>query len=303
MAIERGRFAPSITGQAHPGTLLAALLCWLDARANQREFLVRLEDLDHTRLRAGHSEMMLEALAWLGLDWDGLTTQSKLQERHAAALDDLDEQGLLYPCQCSRKQRRQHARPAPDGGFAYGNRCRERELVGGWRECAESVRVRLPESRVLCTDGSGADLSQSPASEMGDPIVRRADGVVAYHLVVVVDDAASGISHVVRGRDLAASTATQIHLQSLLGLPHPQYHHHFLLMESRGQKLAKLHGSIPFETLRENQSGAELCGQLAHTAGLRDTVRPCSPHELIDDFAWSRVRTDDVCFGDAPQPT
>ncbi len=296
MTLGRGRFAPSITGQAHPGTLLAALLCWLDARSSGREFVVRLEDLDHTRLRSGQREEMLAALRWLGLDWEACVLQSDLGHQHEAALDTLQAQGLLYPCQCSRKQRRASGRRSPDGGFAYGNTCRGRALSTDWRECGQPLRVRLPDTRVELVDASGADLSQSPADEMGDPVVRRADGVVAYHLVVVVDDAASQISHVVRGRDLASSTATQFHLQSLLGLNHPQYRHHFLLLETREQKLAKLHGSLPFSELQSHFTGPEFCGKLAKVAQLQKSDAPCTPAHLMASFDWHRVQTEDVLF-------
>lgn len=294
----RGRFAPSITGSAHPGTLLAALLCWLDARSADRDIVLRLEDLDHTRLRPGQSEAMCEALRWLGLDWDELVVQSELASGHEEALDELARQGLLYPCQCSRKQRRAEGRRAPDGSFAYGNTCRGRALpAGGWRECTESIRVLLPDSRVELVDASGLDMSQTPARDMGDPIVRRADGVIAYHLVVVVDDAKSGITHVVRGRDLASSTATQYQLQSLLGFAHPAYRHHFLLLESRNQKLAKMHGSMPFDELRTQYGGGEFCGLLAELSGLRETKGSCVPMGLVEEFDWARVREDDLVFG------
>lgn len=293
----RTRFAPSITGEAHPGTLLAALLCWLDARSFGRKFVLRLEDLDHTRLRPGQREAMLEALAWLGLDWDVLVLQSELGHQHEAALDALQAQGLLYPCFCSRKDRKASGRRTPDGGFAYGNHCRDRPMPSAdWRNCEQPLRARLPDGRVALVDGSGTDLSQTPAVEMGDPIVRRNDGVIAYHLVVVVDDAASEISHVVRGRDLANSTATQIHLQTLLGYAHPQYRHHFLLLETREQKLAKLHGSLPFGELKTRYTGPEFCGVLAKLAGIRETDAPCVPAELVSSFDWQRVRADDLLF-------
>ncbi|MCP4446148.1 MAG: hypothetical protein GY811_12500 [Myxococcales bacterium] len=295
----RGRFAPSITGSAHPGTLLAALLCWLDARSSGRDVVLRLEDLDHTRLRPGQHEGMLEALGWLGLDWDATTWQSGLGPQHEAALDSLQARGLLYPCQCSRKERRAQGRRAPDGSFAYANTCQNRPMAtSNWRDCPESLRVRLPDTHLVLEDASGLDLSQRPAAEMGDPIVRRADGVIAYHLVVVVDDAASQVSHVVRGRDLASSTATQYQLQSLLGYAHPEYRHHFLLLGSRKQKLAKLHGSMPFEELRTRHSGPGFCGLLARLAGLRASDRPCTPGELLSDFGWEKVRRDDLLFVD-----
>jgi len=284
------RFAPSTTGEAHPGTLLSALLVWLSARSVNGRAILRLEDLDRTRVKAAWSEQMIGALAWLGLTWDETVIQSARTGRHEAALDQLAAQGRLYPCTCSRA-RRTGGRPAPDGG-AYENTCRDRALpVGGWRALAEtSIRVRLPDDRIELVDQGGVVLSQQPAHELGDPIVRRRDGAIAYQLAVVVDDADEGITDVIRGRDIAASTATQVMLQRLLGLAHPRYRHHFLFLEPAGAKLAKLHGSIPWTALRECYTDPrELCSVLAVAANLG----PGSPQELVPSFAWSRVPTAD----------
>lgn len=297
---ERGgvcRFAPSITGSAHPGTLLAALLCWLDARSRGARLVLRLEDLDTTRLRAGQRELMCESLAWLGLDWDEVHVQSEYLTQHEAALDLLEESGHLYPCVCSRKDWRARGHEAPDGGVAYDNQCRGRALPeGGWRRSTDALRVQLPDRRVVLTDESGLDLGQAPAAQMGDPVVRRRDGVIAYHLVVVVDDAACGVDRVVRGRDLASSTATQYLLQELLQLKHPTYRHHFLLLEDRNQKLAKLRGSMPYEELLESSTGPEFCARLAKIAGLHPRGRPCHPPDLLRDFHWQQVQEEDVVF-------
>ncbi len=281
------RFAPSTTGEAHPGTLLSALLVWLSARSVNGRAILRLEDLDRTRVKAAWSEQMIGALAWLGLAWDETVTQSERTARHEAALDQLAAQGRLYPCTCSRAQRT-GGRPAPDGGWAYENTCRDRALpLGGWRALAEtSIRVRLPDDRIELVDQGGLVLSQQPARELGDPIVRRRDGAIAYQLAVVVDDADEGITDVIRGRDIAASTATQVMLQRLLGLAQPRYRHHFLFLESAGTKLAKLHGSIPWTALRERYTDPrELCSVLAMAANLGAG----SPQELVPSFAWSRV--------------
>ena len=143
-------------------------------------------------------------------------------------------------------------------------------------------------------DDGGIDLSQTPALEMGDPIVRRRDGVIAYHLAVVADDADAGVTHVVRGRDIAPSTATQIMLQRALEVPTSRYRHHFLLLESRGgQKLAKLHGSIPFSTLRAHHDARSLVGILAHAAGITPSDTPVTAADLVSGFSWSRVTVED----------
>lgn len=290
------RFAPSTTGEAHPGTLLSALLVWLDARRRGDRVLVRLENLDVTRAKPGWADQIVADLDWLGLDWDAVIDQSTLRHQHEAALDQLEAQGRLYPCTCSRADRR-GARRAPDGGWVYENICRGRALpAGGWRAVGETaaVRVRLDDDRVTLVDEGGLDLSQTPATEMGDPIVVRRDGVVAYQLVVVVDDAASGVDRVVRGRDIAPSTATQVLLQRLLALPTPTYRHHLLLLEPRGGgKLAKLHGSVGMTALRARYPADELCGIIAFAAGLLDRPAPCRPRDLVAGFTWDRVPTRD----------
>lgn len=290
-----GRFAPSITGEAHPGTLLAALLSWLDARARGDRYLLRLEDVDHTRKRPHFAAQIEDDLRWLGIDWDDREVQSEARERHEAALDRLAAQDLLYPCRCTRADRVSGGRRAPDGGWAYENRCRGRRLPkGGWRSAREPVRLRLPDRAVELTDESGLDLSQRPALDMGDPILVRRDGVLAYQLVVVVDDDTAGVTRIVRGRDIAQSTATQVLIQDLLGFARPSYRHHFLLLEPRGDKLAKLHGAIPARLLRARYRGPALVGLLAHAAGLVAEPAPVAPAELVAHFRWQRVRDDDL---------
>jgi len=293
------RFAPSITGEAHPGTLLSALLVWLDARARGGRVLLRLEDVDHTRRRPGWADDMRAALEWIGLDWDGVVVQSGRRAAHEAALDRLAAAGRLYPCACTRSDR-SGGRRAPDGGWAYPNTCRDRPLPpGGWRATADALRVRLDDVRVELVDEGGVDLSQTPAYELGDPVVRRRDGALAYQLVVVVDDADAGVDRVVRGRDIVPSTATQILLQRLLGVPTPTYRHHFLLLEPRSgpaaddRKLAKLHGSIGYHALRTRYRGDELGGVLARAAGLTDTTAPVWPTALVRAFDWNRVPVHD----------
>jgi glutamyl-Q tRNA(Asp) synthetase len=287
------RYAPSTTGEAHPGTLLSALLTWLDARSRGGRVLLRLENLDRLRCTPAWAEQMIADLAWLGLDWDEVIDQAARVADHEAALDRLAAAGRLYPCGCSRAARR-GGRRAPDGGWAYPNTCRGRALpAGGWRAAEGPLRVRLDDDRVTLVDEGGLDLSQTPARAMGDPVVRRRDGVLAYQLVVVVDDAAAGITRVVRGRDIAPSTATQVLLQRLLDAPTPTYRHHLLLLEPRGGKLAKLHGSVGARVLRARYRADELCGILARAAGLQPVDAPCTPRDLLAGFRWERVATAD----------
>lgn len=289
----RSRFAPSTTGEAHPGTLLSALLVWLDARARAGAAILRLEDLDAERSKVHWAAQLQDACAWLGLAWDEVVVQSARRAAHEAALDELAAAGRLYPCACSRAARA-GGRRGPDGGWAYENTCRWRALpADGWRASSEPLRARLDDDRVVIVDEGGLDLSQTPAHDMGDPVVRRRDGAIAYQLAVVVDDAAAGITDVVRGRDIAPSTATQIALQRLLALPAVRYRHHLLLLDGGAQKLAKLHGSLPLTLLRARHTGPELCGLLAHAAGIADSPAACAAADLIAGFDWARVATAD----------
>ena len=292
--VETSRFAPSTTGRAHPGTLLAGLLVWLDARSRGARLVLRLEDLDPERCRPEYATAMSDDLAWLGLDFDHVQRQSQHRRVHEAALDRLAEQGRLYPCSCSRSRLRAASRPLPDGGLRYSGSCRGRPLPpGGWRASAEPLRVRLPTGMLRVEDESGLDLSGDPERTLGDPIVRRRDGSIAYHLASVVDDAWSGVTRVVRGRDLAAVTAVQVRVQQLLGLPRPRYRHHLLLLEEHGGKLAKLHRSLEIDALRPHLDAASLRGFLAHAAGLLPEPRPTTPRELLEGFSWSKVGADD----------
>lgn len=292
MSTEHCRYAPTPSGPAHPGTLLAGLLCWLDARSRGAELLLRLEDVDTTRCTSELAEQMQRALAWLGLDWDGVAIQSARRPAHEAALDALAAGGWLYPCACSRSQVRAAGQRAADGGWRYPGTCRERALpAGDWRESSDALRLRLPAGRVECRDEGGLALIEDPASALGDPLLLRRDGAIAYHLAVVVDDANDSIDRVVRGSDLAPLTAIHHVLQTALGLRAPSYRHHFLLLEPAGAKFAKLHGSVAWSDLAAGSTGPEICGQLASAAGLLATPRAITPAELLPEFEWQCVET------------
>ena len=293
--VEHGRFAPTTSGPAHPGTLLAALLCWLDARSRGARFSLRLEDLDPERCTAAHAEEMCRALAWLGLDWDSESAQSQRRSLYEQALARLEARSLLYACRCSRAEIRRGGRRAADGGFRYPGTCRGAGSASPLPSDA-ALRLRLEPGRVVPLDESGLDLAQDPRAEMGDPLLRRRDGAIAYHLAVVVDDAEQQVTRVVRGRDLATSTAIHVALQRLLGLATPSYRHHLLLLEESGGKLAKLHGAVGWRELRARYRPEALCGLLARFAGLRDTAAPATPRELLAEFSWSRVRGADLAL-------
>lgn len=283
----RCRFAPTTSGPAHPGTLLAGLLAWLDARSLGAHFTLRLEDVDPERCTPESADDMRAALRWFGLDWDAEELQSHHRPAHEAALDRLAEAGLLYPCTCSRSEIARAGTRAADGGWRYTERCRGQSLpAAGWRKADAALRFRVPDGRVELRDESGLDLSQDVRREMGDPVLRRRDGAIAYHLAAVVDDGRAGITRIVRGRDLATSTATHVLLQRALGLPTPVYRHHFLFLERSGEKLAKLHGAVGWRELAAVASADEVRARIAGFAGL----------DLSRDFDWRAVRSDDLAL-------
>jgi glutamyl/glutaminyl-tRNA synthetase len=289
-----GRFAPSTTGLAHPGTLLAALLAWLDARSRGEALILRLDDADPQRCRPEWSQRMREDLAWFGLDWDGEQSQLQRRAAHDQTLAALAARGLLYACTCSRSSIREQGLVAPDGSWRYPGICRARRLAAQqWRELPEAVvRLRLPDQAVVLRDEGGGSLDGHPLQDFGDPVLRRRDGAIAYQLSVVLDDAAAGVDRVVRGRDLACHSATQALIHDLLDLPRPTYRHHLLLLEEQGAKHAKFHGSVDCGVLRGVYGAEELCGLLAACAGLGEGS-PCRPVDLLGGFAWSRVAVAD----------
>ena len=287
-----GRFAPSATGPAHPGTLLAGLLSWLDARSQNGRAILRIEDLDPQRCSSVKSHALIEQIRWFGLEeWDAVEIQSEHQERHTLALQSLVASGYVYECSCSRATIKATAQRSINGGWLYPGTCRH-AVTRDLESSRPPLRILLNE-RVDIIDQNGHILSQHIPTQMGDPVILRRDGAVSYLLAAVVDDAAQSVTHVVRGRDLAATTATQVHLGALLGYGTPQHRHHLLLMEPQGNKLAKFHGSVGVPTLVDYYTPQELCGVLAYVAGLAPSPEPCSPSDLLHGFSWSKVTQED----------
>ena len=246
-----GRFAPSPTGPLHAGSLVAALASWLDARAHGGLWLVRVEDVDFTRNQPGAAECILQQLADCGLQPDQPPVwQSRREALYQQALDQLVTSGRAYPCGCSRADilatlGAQGRLPARGQEAIYPGTCRS----GLHGRSPRSWRVRLPDDAAQPLSWSDRRLgaqSQVLSQEVGDFVLKRADGAWAYQLAVVVDDAAQGVTDVVRGEDLAASTARQIALQRLLGLPTPRYLHAPLVRDAQGEKLSKHQGAAAF---------------------------------------------------------
>jgi glutamyl-Q tRNA(Asp) synthetase len=253
----RGRFAPSPTGPLHLGSLLAALASWLQARSQGGAWLLRIEDLDRPRVRQTHADSILRSLEFFGLQWDGpVLYQSTRDEAYAAALETLRAQDLLYACTCTRRELAE-CRPGIDGPV-YPGTCRNAPLL---RPQKHAVRLKVDARPRAFTDRIQGECRQVLAQAVGDFILRRADGLYAYQLAVVVDDAEQGITEVVRGADLLNSTLRQLYLQQLLGCPSPAYAHVPVLVDAAGRKLSKQNHADPVAAQRP-QSALLLCLQL-----------------------------------------
>ncbi|OHB25789.1 MAG: tRNA glutamyl-Q(34) synthetase GluQRS [Desulfuromonadaceae bacterium GWC2_58_13] len=272
-----GRFAPSPTGALHFGSLLAAVGSYCLARHGGGRWLLRMEDLDTPRVVSGAADEIMRTLEALSLFWDGeVVWQSRRTERYAAMLARLDEQGLVFGCACSRKEILASAPHAGEEGPVYPGTCRS-GLAPGLRPRA--WRLRVPSSQVCLTDGVFGPLSQCLADEVGDFVLRRADGLFAYQLAVVVDDADAGVTQVVRGQDLLSSTPRQIYLQDCLNFPHPRYIHLPLALSAEGEKISKRHGAVAVGR------GGELIWQVLRFLGqpVPQSLRGAPPGEIL---AW-----------------
>ncbi|WP_161882090.1 tRNA glutamyl-Q(34) synthetase GluQRS [Deinococcus alpinitundrae] len=277
-----GRYAPSPTGPMHLGNARTALLAWLHSRAQGGQHLLRIEDLDTSRVRPGAADLVRRDLTWLGLDWDSEYIQSERIDLYAAALLHLS----TYPCSCSRRQIAeavQASAGAPHGPEAvYPGTCRSLQP----KTPTAALRWRVPNETICFTDHwSYTTLCQHLPSEVGDFVVRRGDGVYAYHLAVVVDDAAMGVTDVVRGADLLGSTPRQIALQRALGYLTPRYFHVPLMTDFNGERLAKRGGAPSLSNMREKGASAErLLSDLATSLGW-SVPREVMARELVGVYA------------------
>ncbi len=287
----RGRFAPSPTGRLHLGNVRSALLGWLWARSENGSFLLRIEDLDPERCKPVFTDGILEDLEWLGLDWDGpVLKQSERGAVYDEALARLETSGRAYRCGCSRAEiaRAASAPHAGEEGPVYPGTCRAGSSPKSGR--SPSWRFLVEPSKEHFVDLLHGEVNQDVAHEVGDFIIRRIDGVASYQLAVVVDDALSGVTHVLRGEDLLSSTARQIQLQRALGYPTPSYAHVPLLMQADGKRLAKRDGASTVAGLRAlGWSAQKVLGRLAAWSGLGDGA-PVSARELVGAFSLARVK-------------
>ena len=272
-----GRFAPSPTGALHFGSLVAALASWLDARAAGGRWLLRMEDLDRARARTGAAREILRQLESLGLDWDGpVSYQSARTTLYQRALEQLQRAGVVYACGCTRHEIADSAL-AIDGSRIYPGICRNGVAPG---KRARTLRLRTAEEAIRFHDRLQGEVTQSVAREVGDFVLRRADGAPAYQLAVVVDDAGQGVTDVVRGADLLDSTPRQILMQQLLGLPTPRYLHVPVALDAAGEKLSKQSGAV-------SAGVSDLERALAFLGHAPPAPMPA--HQLLD---WARKHWD-----------
>ncbi|MFS0725307.1 tRNA glutamyl-Q(34) synthetase GluQRS [Paenibacillus sp. 1P07SE] len=300
----RGRFAPTPSGQLHLGNAFAALAAWLQIRQAGGTFVLRVEDIDKPRSKAAYREQQLDDLRWLGIDWDegpdiggphAPYLQSLRDERYEEALARLEAADLLYPCYCSRAELASIA-SAPHGlsseGPAYPGLCRhltatERAVRAETK--IPALRFRMPETPTSFIDAI-AGRQDYTGETLGDFVVKRADGMYSYQLAVTVDDAAMGITDVVRGADLLDSTPRQLALYAALGLQPPRYAHVPLLGDGEGERFSKRDKSLTLQALRQRGVPAErLIGLLAFLAGWQDRPEPATAAALIGQQELGRL--------------
>ena len=292
-----GRFAPTPSGRMHLGNVFAALIAWLSVRSRGGFLVLRMEDLDTQRTSAEFAETLRRDLLWLGLDWD-LETKPQSQrgpvyDRYFEKLMDL---GLLYPCYCTRSQL--HNVNAPhlsDGTYVYPGTCRD--LTDAQRAAMNRLpawRVRVPNRVYSFRDLSRGPYAQNIATDCGDFVVRRADGIYVYQLAVTVDDGEAGVTEVVRGTDLQGSSPRQMYLQELFGFPHPQYGHVPMLMAPDGRRLSKRDRDLDLGILQTRCTPEKILGTLAASAGIIPQYEPISARELSREFSWEKLRQENI---------
>ena len=303
MSAPVGRFAPTPSGRMHLGNVFAALIAWLSVKSQGGSMLLRMEDLDTLRTSEEFAEILRRDLRWLGLTWDLETPpQSQRSAVYSHYFHRLAEQGLLYPCYCTRSQL--HNVNAPhlsDGTYVYPGTCRNLTAEEQAAFCRDPAwRVKVPDKLWTVDDRVQGIYKENLATDCGDFVVRRADGVFVYQLAVTVDDGEFGVTEVVRGMDLLSSAPRQMYLQALFGFPHPAYGHVPMLMAPDGRRLSKRDKDMDLGYLQDRVTAAALLGLLAYSANLIDTLTPISAQELASEFSWQKLRKEDIYLDLSP---
>ena len=278
----------------HLGNVFAALIAWASVRSRDGEMVLRMEDLDTQRTSGEFAQVLREDLAWLGLDYDRETApQSQRSDVYDRYFDQLRQRDLLYPCFCTRSQL--HSVNAPhlsDGTYVYPGTCRDLTEYPANRKPA--WRVKVTDKVWTVEDKVQGHYELNLATECGDMVVRRADGVYVYQLAVTVDDGEAGVTEVVRGMDLLSSAPRQMYLQELFGFPHPEYGHVPMLLAPDGRRLSKRDRDLDLGELRKHITPEQLIGTLAFSAGLIDQKTTISAQELAREFSWDNLKGDSI---------
>lgn len=304
----RGRFAPSPSGRMHLGNVWSALLAWLSIRSKDGIMVLRIEDLDPQRSQSEYTQMIINDLLWLGLDWDegplkdGVYLpyyQDERRDLYENAVNELKSMGLIYPCYCSRAERLAASAPhRGDGGRIYTGKCKKLTLSEQNDMAANrlaSLRLSMPDETVQFDDMVFGRQFHNLMHDSGDIIIKRADGVHAYQLAVSIDDGLMNIGEVVRGADLLNSSPCQIHILKLLGFNPPKYGHVPLLVGDDGNRLSKRHGDTDLGMMiKSGWKSTDIIGLLAWKAGMTDHFEPVTPGDLIKGFSIDNVGTKDV---------
>ena len=294
-----GRFAPTPSGRMHLGNVFAALIAWLSVRSKNGELVLRMEDLDTQRTSDEFAQILRKDLIWLGLDWDWeMPPQSRRSDVYDRYFEMLRDQGLLYPCYCTRSQLHNVNAPrVSDGTYVHAGTCRNvaREQRGQM-DRAPAWRVKVPREIYTVNDLCQGVYTQDLSKECGDFVVRRADGVYVYQLAVTVDDGEAGVTEVVRGWDLLGSAPRQMYLQKLFGFSHPQYGHVPMLVAPDGRRLSKRDRDMDLGQLQSRMTAEQLIGKLAFAANLTKTDDAISAKELATVFDWENLRKDEICL-------
>lgn len=303
MPTPTGRFAPTPSGRLHLGNIFCAMLAYLSVRSKGGRFLLRIEDVDIPRCPRSLARQCIDDLRWLGFTWDEEPLyQSDRSDVYRDVLDRLTDAGHTYPCFCTRAQLMSLAAPnLGDTQVIYQRTCANltaEEAVEKAKTRAPAIRLRVPDEEIAFTDGLFGRQRENLARDCGDFILRRSDGLYGYQLAVVVDDALSGVTEIVRGRDILSATPRQLHLQRLLGYDTPNYIHIPLLVDHQGRRLAKRDKDLDLTALAQRFTPEDILGMLAYSAGLLEEVRPMTLEALIPLFDWQKVRTDDLRLPD-----
>ena len=291
-----GRFAPSPTGRMHAGNIYAALMSWLIVKSRGGSIVLRIEDLDIERSRPEYADQVMRDFELLGLSWDrGPFYQQGRDEAYAHAFDKLKHNGLVYPCFCTRADLKAASAPHRGEKRVYPGTCRDLDDVEVSRKSQirkPSWRLEVPDETYGLSDLIQGAYMQNLSRDCGDFVIRRSDGLFAYQLASVVDDAEQGVNCIVRGVDLLSSTPQQIYLQELLGLPHCEYAHIPLLVAERDRRLSKRDRDAGMdELLARFKTPEAIIGHIAFITGIAPSSEPRSPEGLLASFDLDGLKT------------